>query len=220
MREKLFIHISYDPQEKIADELLLIYLISKTKGRGNLGITKLMKLTFLAEQKMVDAKVKGFNYWFYKWHYGPFTPEIYDDLDYLMQNELVTEREGIELTDRGREFLNEIRDLLNENTGILKYIDEIAEEYGTLGLNTLMNQVYEIEIGNRSSGRKKIKDLQIGEDILMKESEIEADRVFEIDDEWLETLDVILNREEYESLKEGMGSARTIPSKKVIIADL
>ncbi|VUT26356.1 MAG: hypothetical protein MOIL_01520 [Candidatus Methanolliviera sp. GoM_oil] len=216
MEEGSSVHIACDLQEKIMDKVLLLYLIGKAKEEGNLGVTKLMKLTFLTEQRMAEDRVKGFNYWFYKWRYGPFTQEIYDDLDCLMQNELITERGGIELTDRGLEFLNEIRGLLDENTIILKYIDGIAEEYGSIELNALIDRVDEIE----PLGRKKIKDLLIGEHILSKLSDLEADRVFEIDDEWLETLDLLLNKEEYESLKEGMESARITPSRKVTTADL
>ena len=203
-------------QEEITNRALLLYLIDKTK-EGYLGITRLMKLTFLTELKMAESKIKGFDYWFYKWYYGPFTREIYDDLDYSMQNELITEQRGFKPTNRGLEFLNEIRDLLDENRDILKYIDKSIEEYGSMELNTLMNRVYEIEpLGIR----KKIKDFQMGEHILINLDDVEVDKVFEINEEWLETLDILFNKEEYESLKEGMESARTIPSKEFTISEL
>ncbi|MHC1610256.1 MAG: hypothetical protein ACXQTW_01410 [Candidatus Methanospirareceae archaeon] len=43
---------------------------------------------------------------------------------------------------------------------------------------------------------------------------------FEINDSWLETLDILLDKRAYESLKEAMESARTRPSKRIVISKL
>ena len=50
---------------------------------------------------------------------------------------------------------------------------------------------------------------------MTKLSEIEANKVFEIDRGWLETFDTLFDNEEYNSLMEAMESARTTESKRV-----
>lgn len=211
-----------DMDEEIIDKVLLLHLIHEVNKRGELrGITKLMKLVFFTESEMKEDKVKGFNYSFYKWNLGPFTPEIYKDLEYLMENELVTEQESIELTDHGKEFLNGIRHLLEENQDVLRYMERIAEKYANEWASTLMSLAYETEVEIIPFKTKaKIKDIPIGYYLVTKLNEIEANKVFEIDEEWLETFDTLLDREEHISLMEGMESARTKPSERVEIEQL
>jgi len=211
-----------DINEEIIDKVLLLYLINKVNERGELrGITKLMKLIFFAEKEMVEDKVKGFNYSFFKWHLGPFTPEVYWDLDYLMENELATEHEFIELTDHGKGLLKGIKPFLEENCDIMRYIEKVAETYSNVWVSELMDLAYETKVEIIPSKTKaKIKDVPKGNYLLTKLSEIEANRVFEIDEEWLETFDTLLDREEYNSLMEAMESARTTESKKVEIYEL
>jgi len=68
--------------------------------------------------------------------------------------------------------------------------------------------------------KARVRDVPAGYDLVTKLSETEAREAFEIDDAWLETLDILLDRHAYESLKEAMESARTRASKRVIIDNL
>jgi hypothetical protein len=211
-----------NPEEAIVDKVLLLYLIKKAEEKGRIwGITKLMKLAFFAEREMVKDRVKGFNYNFYRWHLGPFTPEVYEDLEYLIENELVAEQEGIGVTNQGAEILMDVEGLLKENKGVLEYIDELMGKYAGEGSGALMKSAYESEVEIMPFKIKaKVRDVPIGYDLVTKLNETEAGDVFEINDAWLETLDILLDKRAYESLKEAMESARTRASKKVVISKL
>ena len=206
-----------DTNEEIIDKVLLLYLINEVNKQGELsGITKLMKLLFFAEKEMVKNKVKGFNYNFYKWHLGPFTSEVYRDLDYLTENELVTEHETIELTDRGKALLKGVTYLLDENRDILIYIDNVARNHANEWASTLMDLAYETKVEIiPSKTLAKVREIPNGSYLVTKLSEIEANKVFEIDRGWLETFDTLFDKEEYNSLMEAMESARTTESKRV-----
>jgi uncharacterized phage-associated protein len=211
-----------NPEEAIVDKVLLLYLIKKAEEKGRIwGITKLMKLAFFAEREMVKDKVKGFNYNFYRWHLGPFTPEVYEDLEYMIENELVAEQEGIGVTNQGAEILMEVEGLLKENKGVLEYIENLMGKYASEGTGELMKSAYETEVEIMPFKIKaKVRDVPIGYDLVTKLGETEARDVFEINDAWLETLDILLDKQAYESLKDGMESAKTRASKRVVMGKL
>lgn len=211
-----------NPEEAIVDKVLLLYLIKKAEEKGRIwGITKLMKLAFFAEREMVKDKVKGFNYNFYRWHLGPFTPEVYEDLEYLIENELVAEQEGIGVTNQGAEILMEVGGLLKENKDVLEYMEKLMGKYASEGTGELMKSAYESEVEIMPFKiQAKVRDVPIGYNLVTKLDETEARDVFEINDAWLETLELVLDRSAYESFKEAMESARTRPSKRVVMTEL
>jgi uncharacterized phage-associated protein len=211
-----------NPEEAIVDKVLLLYLIKKAEEKGRIwGITKLMKLVFFAERKMVKYNVKGFNYNFYRWHLGPFTPEVYEDLEYLIETDLVAEREGIEVTNHGVEILKAVEQLLKENENVLEYIEELVGKYASERTSELMKLAYETEVEIMPFKIKaKVRDVPVGYNLVTKLGESEARDAFEIDDAWLETLDILLDTQAYESLKDAMASARTRSSKRVVMIEL
>jgi len=204
-------------KELIMDRVLLLYLIERANEAGELyGVTKLMKLIFLSEHSMLKDRVKGFNYSFYRWHLGAFTPEVYEDLDYLIWNNLVTERVKIELTDRGRALLNSIRELLEENREILRYIDENVNRLAREDVYKIMQIAYKTKVKIPIVNIEvKVIDLPLGTPLTTKMDELEAELTFIIDNEWLETLDILLDSEAYESVMAGLMSARTARSEKL-----
>jgi uncharacterized phage-associated protein len=197
-------------EEIIVDNLLLLYLIKRANEKGELyGITKLMKLVFLSELKMVREKIKGFNYSFYRWHLGAFTPEIYEDLDYLIENGFVTERQRIELTDEGSILLDEVKELLEKNRNVLRCVDEVVDEFAKNDVYKVMDSVYNIKIEEPFLGvKRKVRDIPEGYYLICRLDESDADEMFSIDEEWIETLDIRLSREAHISLVEAMESAR------------
>lgn len=200
------------PREVIVDRLLLMHLIDRANKKKDLyGMTKLQKLVFLTEYSMVKEGIKGFNYGFYKWHFGPFSREIYEDLDRLVSNEIATERMRIELTDRGREILEECAEIFEENKQAMKCLDRVLEKHADKPTHGLMELTYNIPIEYPlfKGFPKKIKEIPEGWDLISKLDEDLAKTMFNLSDEWMETLDTILNKEAYNSLKEAMKSART-----------
>ena len=69
-------------KEQIVDRMLLACLIDVCKQVDcSMTITKLQKISFLAEMFMQERKMKGFNYLFFRWQWGPMSKEIYQDVD-------------------------------------------------------------------------------------------------------------------------------------------
>jgi hypothetical protein len=206
------------PQEVATDRLLLLYLIDRANREGDLyGLTKLMKMVFLSECNMIRDRVKGFNYSFYRWYLGAFTPEIYQDLDHLIWNDLVTERARIELTERGRIILDAVDELLKENGHILRYIDELIEKLANKGVQEIMEMAYKtkVMIPPPFNMEVEMERAPSGFPLINKIDELEADRMLLIDEGWLETLDILLDKEAYESAKAAISSSRIERSEKI-----
>jgi len=200
------------PEEIIADRILLLYLIDKTNREAKLyGITKLMKLAFLSEYSMVKRNVKGFNYSFFKWRLGAFTPEIYDDFDKMISNDIIAEQWGIDVTERGREILSECSEIFEKNKSILEFVKEVVNKYANKTTNEILKYVYEIQVEYPlfRGEPKKIKDIPEGWDLVSKLDEDLAEIKLELDEDWIETLEIYFSKETQESIEDAMKSART-----------
>lgn len=201
-----------NPKEKAIDILLLMYLIKRGNKEGGIwGITKLQKLVFLVEHAMLEDRVKGFNHTYYKWKYGPFSKELYNDFDALIDEEILTEEGGIKLTKRGKKLLKEYGGVLRKNEEVLQYIEGKIEKYVNKSLKEIKSEVYDIETTISGLGDIKIRKIPQGFNLLTKleEEEIGVSSRFEISDEWIETLDILLDREAYKSLKKATKSEST-----------
>jgi uncharacterized phage-associated protein len=197
--------------EIIADRLLLMYLIDQANKKARLyGITKLMKLVFLAEYLMTKKNVKGFNYNFFRWHLGAFTPELYDDLDKLESNGIVAEQLEIDLTEQGRRILNECSEIFEKNRPIIEFIHEVIEKYAGKTTNEIIKEIYEIPIEYPlfKGEPKKIKEIPEGWDLISKLDESLAEMRLDLEESWVETLEICFSKKTQESLEEAMKSAR------------
>jgi len=79
----------------LTDRLDLLLLLLYAPGRTNrfaeplLGMTRITKLLFLALTELNLKKLTRTSYRFVPYKLGPFAPELYDDLEVLMQAELI-----------------------------------------------------------------------------------------------------------------------------------
>jgi hypothetical protein len=199
--------------EKFADVALLLYLIGLFRSKSGLylGITKLDKLTFLSEKEMLDQKVRGFNYEFFKWHHGPLSTDIYTDLDVLRRAGFVSGNEDIALTAHGVEALRKLRPLFKDHRLVTTPIDVVTRRSAGLTTQNLTERVYETTV-TYPMGSKKIKDIPKGQVILSPPARERTSATFELNDSWLETLEIILDREGYDSLKRA-----TIEAEKGVV---
>lgn len=127
---------------------LLLYIISRFP-RG-VGRTRLMKIVFLVDalsMKSLGKRITSVEW--RRWHYGPFSKDILDELDRLVED-------GDVLTDIGPEVryfsLNEPPSLPSD---VREVVDKVIREYGFLPLRKLLERVYkeynirEIPLGER-----------------------------------------------------------------------
>lgn len=197
-------------KEEVIDNLLLIYLIDVANRKGAIeGNTKLQKLVFLTEHSMLTKRVKGFNYRFFKYLLGPFSKELAENIGYLIINNIVSHSLGIKLEDRGKEVLNICKDLFSKNRVVKQHIDKIVDDLASEHLQKIVSIAYETEIKYPIFKEpKKVKNIPLGWDLILKLNEKEADEIFKIEDEISETLSIYFDKEFFQSMEEAIEDVR------------
>ena len=134
-------------KERIVNNLLLSYLIDKTNKEGNIEDNlKLQKLTFISQKKFIERKLKGFSYNFFRWHKGPFSADVNNDLALLKQMNFARWEDKIYLIEEGEVLLNQCEDLFKRNDAFLQIIDSIIKEYARLKPDEIKEKVYEMKV--------------------------------------------------------------------------
>jgi uncharacterized protein YwgA len=194
--------------EAVVNRLLTLFLIREAYRNGwpITGKVKLLKLIYLSEQKMLKDRLKGFSYSFYRWDYGPLSVEALKDYEYLVSSGLIKESDyRIQLTERGMEILEHTKELLNQNEDILNYIRKAIREFGSYTGTKIKKAVYDLP---KMEEKKLIFETKHGEELLQKIGVREAKKIFLIDDEWLETISILMDKELLSSLEKGIKDAR------------
>lgn len=136
-------------------KLLPMALLNACGGDNIEGRTRLQKLVFLMEQELDDEigrLIQSPDYNFVPYDYGPFSKQLYNDLDSLEEAGLikVDEEDMVDgkvkytyhLTDRGESW---VRDQFDSNTGIQEIgllADRLKSKYNDVLLSELIEEVY------------------------------------------------------------------------------
>ena len=134
---------------------LILYLIEKLNGvLGRTHLQKLLFLTDLMSTKKFKKQQTDLEYQKYK--YGPYSEKVKEYVDYLIEKEFVEEQIFSFSYDDKKTYSrfykkNSLRDL---NEWILKnfgaenklLIDEVIQSYGNIGLQSLLDIVYDLQI--------------------------------------------------------------------------
>ena len=196
---------------RIKNIILLLYAIQKTNEKSALEDNlKVQKLVFLSQKKYISKKMDGFAYLFLRWHKGPFSKDLANDLVLLKQMKFLRwGNDKIELTKDGKKLLENCNEIIEKNKDFLKVIDEIIEEYGHLNPDALKEKVYQMNIFIPKD-RKVMKIEQIPPKKLIlyplpqKRTKIE----FGINEEWIDTLEVLLDEEAIDLLVQAQRDAK------------
>lgn len=186
--------------ENVVDRFLLLYLISEaSECAPNLGKTKLQKLTFLSEWKLIDDRNKGFNYNYIKLVHGPYSGELNNDLTDLAIHNLVNDPR-LYPTDVGYRILEDFSELLEQNEPFILTINQVISRFVMLSLNKLLAFVYSLQHPYR-------KNLTIGKTpfrtpLLYRLSDDKTIAKFRISEEQLEDLQMCLDKERLKQWKE------------------
>lgn len=216
-KPSIIFHESLSPlslKEKIQNKLLLLYLIRQynLKSKFYLGITKLQKLVFLSERDMIENRVKGLNFQFFRYSYGPMSKEVYQERTELQESGLIIKEKQINTTAEGNEVLDSCSEWLKPNKEVTDYIDQIIDEFSNYPTNKLKEYVYELKFSIPGRGQMKIKDVPECTDLLSPLTEEEAEKELRLDEGDVETLDIIMDTGSYSSLKEAIKEVQTTPS--------
>ena len=135
-------------------KLLPLALMYAGEGKPIEGRTRLQKLVFLMQKQLEEADedpLESGDYEFVAYDYGPFSKELYDDLDESMERDMVdSETEPVdedkdkyvyEIRDNGEQWV-ETQLSKEEAQRILELAEDIKEEYGDIYLSELIDEVY------------------------------------------------------------------------------
>jgi uncharacterized protein YwgA len=134
--------------------MLPMSLLDACEGSQIDGRTRLQKLVFLLEQNLNDtsaASLDSSDYNFIPYDYGPFSKELYDDLDSLEEHGLIEVEEEpmadgkvkyvYRLTGQGRSWVRgQLADSSADTTHSLA--ESLASEYEDMLLSELIDEVY------------------------------------------------------------------------------
>ena len=129
----------------------LLLLLNSASKKGIEGRTRLEKLVFLMQKRLIEDLKWGITsntYKFRAYNYGPFSEEVLDDLTSLQMLKLV-EVEGEEqenqkfvITDKGREVVDKLVRNANVSHNLANAIKHIMSSFGELPLDKLVERVY------------------------------------------------------------------------------
>lgn len=195
--------------DRLTNRLFALYVIEKASRRGTLtGKVKLMKLLYEAQEEMGKAGIRGFAYQFYRWDYGPLSNDALSDLEWLVGNELAYYREDpweVGFTARGEQVLKECHTLLEQNQPILALVDKVVERHLLETGRTLREEVYDRYIPGES---RRVRQAEMGELLLEPVPREKANQVIKMDEEWEETLALLLSKKSMEALKKSQEDVR------------
>lgn len=133
-------------------KLLLLALLGVGNEQQIRGITRFQKLVFLAQNEIDDLQTKGYH--FDKHDYGPFSKDMYDDLDGLIstgyvEQETTTTQSGndrytYKLTEKGGEYIDDLlaSDKIRSELKTAE-LEKLKTEYGGAPILELIKRVYQ-----------------------------------------------------------------------------
>lgn len=201
-------------EHKIVDRLLTLYLYDNVSEVSKMwGDVKLQKLVFLTEKRMIEEDKRGFHYRFFRWDHGPMSRGVYEDHDFLKSHDLV-DSESLEVSEQGRSILDQSSGLLERNEEYLSHIDEVTANFGNYSGSDLKSVVYDMEVSPLTLGRSiKVEDIPEGVDIYFPIPDHLAEGTFDIDEEWINTLDIMFRDDSREGLDAAIQRAQNSESQ-------
>ena len=205
--------------EKLSDQFLLLYLINDVSERTPfVHQTKIQKLVFISEREMLANDEKGFNYYFIKLLYGPFSQELDNDLNDLVQTKIVR----AEPTGRGAkiipaqrcsDILKDFNDLIERNQAFVQRIREVNRRYGILGFKRLLKAVHHMQSPLHKYRKRRrpptIASFPLRTPLIRPISEELARKTFSITPEEAEDLLMNLDPKTVEKLSQAMKEMRS-----------
>lgn len=191
--------------DRIIDRFLLLCAFRELEGRGGGHLTVVQKTVFAAEVMHRKHKLRGYNYAFFRHHYGPFSKEVWDDWDILKKLGLAQSQRGAP-TSRGRQIVEAILPTArrnNANRTILAHIGRSASRFGGKSREEAARIAYKMQVEPDGLPGKKWTIRQIPQyaDILRRLRENVFQHRFTVSDEAFHWLTFELDPETAEAVR-------------------
>lgn len=132
---------------------LLLGLIYADDNSPVEGRTRLQKMLFIFQQEIEDKLNLNLTqgYEFQAYDYGPFAPDMYQDLETLIADDLVVEEKKefddrvkykYRITDEGKEVVKHHLEDSDEFEEFLKEAESLKSQFNSLSLQELIDKVY------------------------------------------------------------------------------
>lgn len=188
---------------------------SKTRFRGLLMLQKIM---FVAGYRYKASRERVLGQSFYRWDYGPMSDDVYEDFSALSELGLISgdKDEEIKLTPEAESVLAGLSSFFEENREELTKLDEVTDQVEDL--DSLMKYVYSMKVRVEELDKTMSMDeIPEGYELLTPLFDDEAEKKIKVDDAWLETLELTLDREADRAVKQAMDDARKGHVKPLVI---
>lgn len=189
-------------EETVVNRLLLLYTLAQLAEHRAVDKWKIQKTCFFGQLTFQEEGIKTTNYEFFKWDHGPMSSGIWNDCNILEHLGLIrTNRQWIDVTPEGEEFLDSLRELFekSENELIMDYLDTWIEKMGPFSGKDLKEMSHRLEISFRGKSTS-IEDIPKGNTLLCPMKQKDVRNTFSIDSVWLETLETMFSAD-YEEIK-------------------
>lgn len=131
----------------VSDNFLLLYAIQEASNIKPVLETRLQKIIYLSE---VDSWKRGggaFNYDFIKYYHGPYSFELKDDYETLLENNLAyySEEYGYRLKPRAKQIIKEYPAIIIRNESVFDNIKKNAQlilKYPKREFQTMLDMIY------------------------------------------------------------------------------
>ena len=141
--------MSISIKDKIIDRFLTLYLVNDGFKRCQLRFlneTKLQKLVFLSELDMINQRVKGFNFYFIRLHYGPYSFDLANEKARLIEMGFLEEK-TLKPTKDATYLLEDFGDVIDRNCLIKGKITSANDRYAPFTLDYLLKIVHSMPWG-------------------------------------------------------------------------
>lgn len=197
------------------DLITILYVFNKMKNGG--GNMKIAKLLYLFEDVLYNKSIIGSNYIFKKYPMGPYDNKIGRNLQNLSINGFLKMKPRyFEKIDNfsnvyfenyyTTKFLKKIDDLIQENSRVFNELDKIMSRFGDLRGEQLKDYLYSLN----QTGLKKQKILEYSKfEVILDPKYLTTPAYkFYLDEDWYDTIEIMLNPDILSGLQKGVKDAQ------------
>ncbi|MBN1216571.1 MAG: hypothetical protein JXA99_14170 [Candidatus Lokiarchaeota archaeon] len=182
------------------DLILDLYLLNKLEKGG--GRKRVAKFIFLLEEDMLLKKSIGPHYNMIKCQMGPYNQKFQRNLDNLAENTYIKYSNRYYKNETTGVFLKQIDDLIQENSNLFNIFDNIIDEFQGFNGDDLAKYIYDLpHIGIK---RQSFYEYEEFESIIDPRNISNPKYKFELDEDWYDTVEILLNPKILQNIQKGI----------------
>ncbi len=197
------------------NHIFILYLFNRLKLGG--GRMRTAKLLYLLEDDLYSNQMIGPTYTMKRYPMGPYNTQIATDLKNLGDNSLLDVEpvyydkiddfaDVYTVSHNTTKFLKSIKDLITDYPAIFEKLDTIIDSFAEKNAEELKELIYSLKnTGRRKTSIYKYRDWEVIIDPLGVNN---PKLHFQLDEDWYDTVEILLNPDLYYGLQEGIKDAQ------------